>query len=286
MYWLLRNIDDPRAAEAYVRWRANKNRPWDEDFESLDPVADETLSIALKIPRTAAVCERLRQLIARDPDDGVRRAAFNFWRRAATIADQEFLRGIGVSDVLFEEALKMRLKLRDQSASHLLVERMRATPPQWCSYAPLIYTAPGVATALEEALEGALKDPNELACNVFQHLPAEAVRTLVQSKNELLLRTPSAWPSLWRSGVPEAFQLIQRAIDQSEPGALQYFFSRGRFPFGVSEAMLRALAPVLQRFPSQEKERLADLALRNGHASWVRENLPEVIAGKCVEAGT
>jgi hypothetical protein len=213
-------------------------------------------------------------------DQATRRIAFGFWKQAATAIDLERLRSLSSSDPLFDEALKIRLKLRDKTAVELLLERIRSEPRAWYSYAPLLYDEAGVSEAVFDYFEAAQDDPFRQSCAVLQHLPVRAVKSLVREKQDLLLKSPRSWPSLWRSDVPDALALVHKAIAQADPDDLQHFFFGNSFPFPVSQRMLDTLVPILDHFPQHEREWLAKLAAVSGFAKWAREYLPDVISAK------
>lgn len=277
LYWLLRGMDHPAAAEAYIRWRAKRDGLYAEDFQTVDPLADETRDVMLRIPRANATRSRLREIVASDPDPDVRRAAFAFWRRSGERDDIPFLASIDVQDALYDEALKTRLKLRDDSAAPVLIGKLESDPGRWCSYVPLIYGAPGVALALEQHLEVALMDRRASAADIFLHLSEGAISRLSERKREVLLRTSEAWRSLWRSGYRDALDVVQEALGSASEDSLRFFFLRDGFPYEVSATMLDAVAPFVDRFPEDERQRLAEIALRAGQHAWAIRNLPQWI---------
>ena len=126
-------------------------------------------------------------------------------------------------------------------------------------------------------LEAALDDPLRRSDHVAQHLPAEGVTELVSRTRDLLMKSPRTWLALWRSDVPEALALVRQAVAEAHPDDLQHFFFGAEFPFQVSQRMLDALVPVLDRFPTRERERLAELAVGAGFAAWVQEHLLDAI---------
>lgn len=281
MCYVLRGIDHPATIEVYVRWSAEKGGTlWDRSFEPIDPLAESERAKserASRIPMRAATRDHLWEMMQNESDQTTRKIAFRFWKRSATIADLERLRSIPPTDPLFDEALKVRLKLRDRTAARLLVERMHSAPGQWCSYAPILYGQADVAEAFLDNLEAALDDPLRRSDHVAQHLPAEGVTELVSRKRDLLVKSPRTWLALWRSDVPEALALVRQAVAEAHPDDLQHFFFGGEFPFQVSQRMLDALVPVLDRFPTRERERLAELAVGAGFAAWVQEHLLDVV---------
>ncbi len=280
MCYVLRGIDHPATIEAYVRWSAEKGGTfWDEAFEPLDPLAGS--EHAPKIPTSAATRDHLWKMVQNESDQTIRKIAFRFWKRWATIADLGRLQSIPPTDPMFDEVLKVRLKLRDSTAAELLIERMYSEPGKWCGYAPILYGQPGVIEAFLDNLEAALDDPLGRSDYFAQHLPPAGVTELVKRKRDLLLKSPRTWLALWRSDVPEALALVQEAVAEAHPDDLQSFFFQDGFPFPASQRMLDALVPVLDRFPASERERLAELAVRAGFARWVREHLTDVVlAGK------
>jgi hypothetical protein len=281
MGYLLGGIDHPMTLEAYIRWHVTGEHKWsfwDEGAETLDPLADA--SYLGRGAETQAARSHLWKIMRHDPDEHVRRRAWYLWRRAAKRSDLPALQQIRSDDTLFEDVLKVRLKLRDRTAVNLLINRMRTVPHRWCGYAPLLSNEPGVFDTLLDNLEAALKaDTHDISYSewVIRHLPSEQVQRIIREKRELLLQTPRAWPSLWRSNVPEALGLLQTAVTRSREDDLHFFFTRGGWPYPVSQMMLNTFVPVLDHLAERERKNLAEQALRHGFRDWIADHLPEFL---------
>jgi len=281
MGYLLGGIDHPMTLEAYIRWHVTGGHKWsfwDEGVETIDPLAEA--SHDSKAPETQAARSHLWKIIRHDPDEHVRRRAWYLWRRAAKRSDLPLLQQIPSDDTLFEDVLKVRVKLRDRTAVNLLIDRMRTVPHRWCGHAPLLSNEPGVFDTLLDNLEEALQaDTYDVGYSewVIRHLPSEQVQWIIREKRELLLQTPRVWPSLWRSNVPEALMLLQTAVAQSREDDLHFFFTRGSWPYPVSQMMLDTFVPVLDRLADRERKNLADLALRHGFRDWIAAHLSEFL---------
>ncbi len=212
--FVLRAIDHPDAIETFVRWSAARGGTfWDEAFESFDPLAPVDVP---KMPVNASTRTRLWTIFEHDADRTTQEIAFRFWKRTVAESDLEQLRRISINHPFFEETLKVRLKLRDKTATNLLIERMKSDPGLWCGYAPLFYEEKAVREALLNHLEIALNTSQLRADAIPQHLPAEGLRELLRSKGDLLRRSPSTWPFLWRSEVPEALVFVREVISQAD----------------------------------------------------------------------
>ena len=278
MCYLLRHVDHPNAIETFIRWSVQQGAYlWNDNMEFVDPLTE--LKISPYAPVKTVTRERLWHLIVTDDNIDVRFIAFSSWKRKATSDDLIHLQSVSEQDKLFDESLKVRLKLRDQTAASLLVERIKQSPGKWCAYASLLCNHSEVRQALEGNIEKALESPPFYSHFVFRYLPADAVREFVLNKPELLMRSRQTWISLWRSDVPEALTFVQQAISQEGLDELHYFFSMytegGEYP--VSQSMLDSLLPVLERFTASEKEELAELAVNSGFSEWVEEHLLETV---------
>jgi len=267
--YVLRGIDQPIAMETYIRWSAERGGTlWDDAGEPVNPLASRVF--APSIPINTVTRDHLWSMVKDEPDHATRRIAFVFWKRSADSADLEKLRSVSPDDQLFDSVLKLRLKLRDTMAAPLLIDRMRSDPI-WCGYVPLMYDEPGIAEVFLDRYEDALQAYSWRSA-VPEHLPPHGVTRLIAEKQNLLLRSPQTWLSLWRTNTPVALDLVQTAVKQAKPEDLEYFFSRGEFPFFVSHRMLDSLVPVLDRFRAEEKEHLAKLAARNGLSDWIQDH--------------
>lgn len=278
MCYVLRGIDHPAAMETFIRWGAERGGIlWDYSFEPIDPLSQYPHDP--RNPVNPSTRDHLWKIFMNDPDEAVRRVAFSFWKRSVKVSDLARLREVPPSDSLFERVLQVRIRLRDETATGLLLERMEADPGRWCGFAPKLYDQPGVAEALLDNLEAGLSSSIWRPYAVAQHLPSEGVRKLVKEKRDLLLGSPRTWQALWRSDVPEALAFVQEAIAGAEPVDLQFFFYESEFPFPVSRRMLDGLVPVLECLPVRGQKRLIDLAIRGGLADWVQDHLLDAAVG-------
>lgn len=293
VFYFVSEIDDPDAMEHYARYLA-KGKGHLMDGEPLDPFDDdndnghsETKSFLFDpaVSVSKETRDRLWQLIVSD-DEKVARVAFRLWKRFHTPGDLDRLRTVSVDNVLFDEVLKVRLKLRDHSAAGHLIERMNTEDDWhwWSRYAPFIYGARGVAEAFtaklqEIAAEESGEEESGIAFMPLRGVPVDHLRRLIEEQRALLLAWQGAWLPLWRSDIPEALDVVREALKRHvvEEGAKlgPYFLSGSSFPHYVSRRMLETVTPYLHAFSEDDREQLVELAIRNGHASWSRHNLPE-----------
>jgi hypothetical protein len=298
MWGMLRMIDHPTTIEAYIKWGAtaiNSHIQWRENesnnvdrnirgelllreilCETIAPLREQKLKRKALVNRDTR--ERLWEIAEDNKSDYIKRAiAFTSWKQSATAADMECLHKIPPSDQLFEDVLKVRLRLRDKTAAQPLIERMQSRPGYWCSHAPLLYDATGVPEALLDNLELALDDPTGWSNAIPKHLPAEGVRELVREKQDLLLKSPHTWLALWCSDVPEALSLVQQAMIQATPDDLiPFFYPSNSFNHPISQRMLDALVPVLEHLSLDMRKQLAERAAQGGHGEWVQEHLSDM----------
>ncbi len=267
--YVLRAMDYPVTMTAYVRWIAQTDRTiWDW----LATPHDETL------PQASATRDALWHIVRGEEPEAVRHAAFDKWRRAVTSADIARLWDILPTDPLFEKALHARAALRDRTAAEPIIARLRADPPSWCLTSAHLYNEPGVADALFNTLTIALADEHERATTIAEYLPPDGVKRLIQTYRDDLLTRPKTWASLWRTGLPEAVLLVQHALTHVDAPTVRYFFmNTTSLPFPVSEDMLDALVPVLDRFGLNERRDLIHLAVKSGLTAWVRAYLPDML---------
>jgi hypothetical protein len=298
MWGMLRRIDHSTAIEAYIKWGAiaiEAHMQWLEDESNnldknirgellLSEILCETVApLTEQKPKRKALVnrdtrERLWEIAEDNKSDVIKRAiAFTSWKQSATGADMECLQKIPPSDQLFEDVLKVRLRLRDKTAAKPLIERMQSRPGYWCSHAPLLYDATGVPEALLDNLELALDEPTGWSNAIAKHLPAEGVRELVRKKQDLLLKSPHTWLALWCSDVPEALSLVQKAMIQAKlDDLIPFFYPSNSFAHPISQRMLDALVPALEHLPLGMREQLAERAAQGGHGEWVQEHLPDL----------
>jgi hypothetical protein len=277
---MLRHIDHPDTLEAYIRMRAEGEETLFDWLELSDrdekSQADksERVSHRESVPTNLESRARLWGIIKNDLNEEVRKWAFKFWRRSASLEDLERLRSIPEGDPLFDEILRVRLRLRDRSAAGFLVERLRRDPGRWCTLAHTVFYEPGVADALLENLDRALKDDmHSPEIEGLPHLlPSEGVRQLVAEKHELLKEWPRMWPALWGSGMPEALVFVRECVGRATHEDLEHFFLFERGGAAKTREMLDALVPVLDRFPEQERSWLAMLAADSGLSDWAQEH--------------
>ncbi len=231
----------------------------------------------------------------KDDDEQVRKFAFEFWVRKASAEDLPRLRSVLKADPLYDAALRNRLRLQDRSGAAELIERMRTNPAEWMAYAPAVYQEPGVENALIEAYASLAEHCSSENANLLQHLPAHAVRQIGNRYRDLLISRPPTWLPLWRSDEPTAQALVREAIQHTDleaseienitswedlaPGEVRTFFSGAeRYPYPVTFSMLEAVRPVLERFPTNQIDSLAEVAILSGFEGWARRHLQERVS--------
>lgn len=318
--YFLAEMDDSEAVAYYAesiakgKWTGHL-----KDGESIDPV-DETRRnregqaefAHWSVPVKPQTRERLWQLVTGN-DLGLSAGAFTLWKRFATQDDLQKLETISEGHALFNEALKVRLKLGDRSAAPYLIKHMEADLkgwPIWSGYAPFIYDAPGVAEAFFASIKAQAEGELESKIRVgapkigakarrkasrrmrrreqvvlpflaIKHIPPGDLRRLISEQRKFLLRWPRAWCPLWQSGVPEALALVRDAFaarksTKRRPPSL--FFTPGGFPYVVSRRMLDVIAPFLDLFSEGDHEYLVELCTSNGFQDWAAKHLPDKVA--------
>jgi len=275
--YLLGGIDHPETLDVYVHLEQRWFSVWHETSESIDPMSaglpDES---RIKNEGTRI---KLWDIVLYDADLPTRRKAFGFWSKSARSSDLAKLQSIQSNDPIFDNVLKLRLRLRDRTASSILIENINRDPGEWIRFAPLICYESGI---FESVLANLEKIPPEhglyMVDSIFYRLPKEQVKQLVLAKEELLLNSHEAWSALWLSNEDNALKLVTKAVkqvNQEEMGKLDHFFSLHSMPppAAITQKMLDALIPILDCFPKDSWKWLAELVLRSGFENWAIENL-------------
>lgn len=256
MLQILRSIDMPATMEAYVRLTAKFNGSWWDRIEGVDHHSNKVSDHRSRIPVTSAARERLWQIIASNEPENVRKTALLLWKRFPVQEDLERLQAFAESDVLFDEILKLRLRLRDASAAPLLIQRIQTAPGVWTPYAYLVYEQPGVSDALFENLEVALGADileSQYVERIPENLPTEGVRRLVAEKREILRNSPNLLHSLWRSDVSEALSFLREVLPNvSDKDLKRFAFGNGN-SYPVSERMFAVVAPLVDRLEEMDR---------------------------------
>lgn len=280
MGYLLGGIDHPETLDAYVHYgRMPFHSFWNETSETIDPMA-EGLSNHIKNEETR---NRLWDIVCQENDLSIRRAAFGFWSKAANPLDIPKIKSVLPEDTLFENTLRLRLRLRDKTASTLLIDRISKDPSTWCRFAPLLPYEPGVFEAVLNNLAMVYPEHSFYETrSIFYRLPHEQVKRIILDKEKLLLDFPETWSALWLSGEENALGFIVKALKQSKgdekvTSHIKYFFSRFGNGRPINQRMMNALLPVLDCFSQESLKSLAELALRNGFWKWAVENLGDVL---------
>jgi energy-coupling factor transporter ATP-binding protein EcfA2 len=218
----------------------------------------------------------------------IRQRALKMWSWDSSSKDLELLRQVGPASAIFEEVLKLRLKQRDNTAREALLERISSSPEVWCVYTSHLYNEPGVAQALFDNFEEAMKgQPSPSAAFIVQYIPPQGVEELIKKHRDLFLKNKRTWTPLWKSEVPAALILLREAIEKSSKSgeddkhSLKYIFSgisSGSFPYPITQNMLDGILPVVDKLPLESLAKLAELATRSGFIRWVQQNLPQVLA--------
>ena len=274
--YLFGGIDHPKALDFYVHLKHGWISIWDETAEPIDPMAQgfRTKSHI----RNEETRNHLWEIVQQESDLSIRRKAFGFWSKAAKLSDTPTISLISLDDPIYDTALKLRLRLRDKTASTLLIEKINENPSEWSRFAPLLPYEAGVFDSLLINLE---KIPPEhrlyTSASIFYRLPSEQVKKIVMAKENLLLNYHEVWSALWFSNETNAINLAVKAIKQANKDDLKHFFSPLSTPTPLTQKMLDAITPVLDFFPEDSLRWLADLALRNGFEKWATENLETVL---------
>jgi len=269
LLYVLRGIDTPATIEAYVRLTAPFNGSWLDRVETIDHLENTLIDHWPRTPISPASRERLWQIIASNEPEKIRKSALLLWKRFPVPEDLERLRAVSESDALFDEILKVRLRLRDVGATHLLIQRINTAPGVWTPYAYLLYEQPGVADALFDNLEAALNSDileRQYVEDIPEKLPVEGIRRLVADKPETLRGSPKLLRSLWRSDVPEALHFLRQVFTDASDKDLEKFILGSGNSYPVSERMFAVIAPLLDRFSEMNRFSLISLFINAGLA--------------------
>lgn len=227
------------------------------------------------IPVREETRRKLWAMITTDSDQEVRKWAFRFYKRSPTAKDLTELQKIREGDPLFDEVLRLRLRLRDESAAEAYIRRMNEEPAKWCHWVHFLYSIPAVSEAFFKGVGLALKD--EIACVYLENLPkvmsVDGAEKLITEKGDLLKAYPRMWPALWSIGTPTSLAYVQDRIKEASHKELEHFFVMEIGGRMRSQSGFDALLPVLDRFPRRELIFLADIAVNSGFAAWARANL-------------
>jgi hypothetical protein len=279
--YLLGGIDHPETLDIYVHLERKWFGIWHETSESMDPMSSR-LRDENRVQREETR-NRLWEIILQDNDQVARKRALGFFGKTATSQDLPKLQSIQFDDPIFENVLRLRLRLRDGTASSILVENINKDPSEWIRYASMVPYEPGVFDAVLANLE---KIPPEhgfyMLQSVFYRLPKNQVKQIVLAKEKLLLDSYETWSALWLSNEDNALKLVEKAVKQAKQDdtkKLEHFFSLQGIPppVPITQKMLDALVPILNCFPSESLKWLAEIALRSGFEKWVLENLQDVL---------
>ncbi|MBI5353455.1 MAG: ATP-binding protein [Chloroflexi bacterium] len=278
--YLLGGIDHPETLDIYVHLEQRWFGVWHETSESIDPMSDG-LRDENRV-KSEETRKRLWEIILKEKDQATRRRSLGFWGKAAKSHDLPQLQSIRFDDPIFENVLRLRLRLKDKTTSSILIERINKNPNEWIRFASLVPYEPGVFDAVLTNLE---KIPPEhgfyMVNSIFYRLPKEQVKQIVFAKEKLLLNSHEVWSALWLSGEENAIKLVVKAIKQvkqDEIGKLDHFFPLG-VPTAVTQKMLDALLPVISYFPIDSLKWLAELTLRNGFEQWAIDHLGDTLKG-------
>lgn len=279
--YLLGGIDHPETLDVYVHLERKWFGVWHETSESMDPMSGG-LREDNRVKREETR-NRLWEITLQDNDLATRRRALGFFGKTATSQDLLKLQSIQLDDPIFENILRLRLRLRDGTASSVLIENINKDPNEWLRFASMVPYEPGVFDAVIANLE---KIPPEhgfyMTDSIFYRLPKEQVKQIVLTKEKLLLNSHETWSSLWLSNEDSALKFVAKAVKQVKPeeaDKLEHFFSMHSMPppSPITQKMLDALVPVLNCFPSDSLKWLADIALRSGFGKWAIDNLEKVL---------
>lgn len=282
--YMLRHIDYPITLETYVRMVAQDG---DRLFDAFEHAETSNLEVSKRslfrssIPVRLETRTRLWEIIKTDTDQEVRKWAFRFYRRSPIVNDLVELQQIQESDPLFDEVLRLRLRLRDQTAAEPFIRKINAQPAKWCHLVYFLYSIPAVSDAFFKNLHLALQDVIALVYleNLPKVLPVDGAIRLVTEKGELLKSYPRMWPALWSIGIPTTLAYTQSRIREASHEELEHFFVMEIGGPRRSQTAFDALLPVLDKFPRQELIFLADIAVNSGLASWARANLAGLLNG-------
>ena len=275
LLYILRHIDQPVAIESYIRILEGKGSLITDAFEPVGPHSISKGRNAFDcIPEEDDTRERLWQIIEEESNEDIRRMAFRFWSQNVSLKDLERLRLIKNADLLFDRALKCRLSLCDAEAAGEVIEKLQTDDPaKWILSAAKLYGNPKVAEAIFSSFDHALTNSpfNMYTRQLPLHLPPDGVRRLLKEHRAAFEKNPRSWTSLWRTELPEAFEFIQLSLKhRSQKGSDHFSRYADRNPYPVSQAMLDAIEPLLDRFSVEEKRHLARLAVYSGFADWAK----------------
>ncbi|WP_162909811.1 AAA family ATPase [Aggregatilinea lenta] len=275
--FVARVIDYPETVGAHIRWCARNSRGFLMDWAwPLDPNAkrDKYRTRIAERPETRAY---LWRLFEHESDENTRYWLLMHLERMLHPSDLDALRAIPDSDALYEMALKMRLRLYDETGIEDMFKFIEEKPLLWFIYLSLFLERNDVYRFFVEHFERALKTA-EIAYHVIRYLPPNRISGFIGENLTLLRQTPRTWNPLWRTEHVAALQFVQDALAKEEINSVKRFFHGiTGYPYPVSLTMLDALVPVLDRFTAPELTELAVLALRNGHEEWARANLMQTI---------
>jgi len=266
-------IDDPEIIEALLRAFKHPPSVW-RCRESVDPL--ECWEDRERFPTRPESRNRLWEIVAGREDAALRRWAFLLWREACERDDLGLLRGIGSEDPLFKDALRLRIRLRDTSAAPELTRRLHSDPEEWCSLAPALMHDKGVRHAFFESFPVAMRSRRRARpWYAARYLSRADVVELLDRERVTLLADPWAWSSVWRNGAPEAVAFMREAIaNETDTKELNYVFHSSRQPYPVTQDMLDAITPVLDKLPQRALEMDLDrLATRSGFHEWARRHV-------------
>ncbi len=285
LLYILRHIDQPMAIESYIRILEGKGGLITDALEPVGPHSIREGSDDFDcIPEEDDTRERLWQIIEEENNKDIRRMAFRFWSRNISLKDIERLRSIKKTDLLFDPALKCRLSLCDTEAADAVIEKLQTDDPAtWLLSAAKLYGNPKVAEALFSSFDHALtkNDFNEYARWLPLHLPPNGARRLLREHRAAFEKNPRSWTSLWRTELPEAFEFIQFSLKQrSQKGSDHFFRYADSTSYPVSQAMLDAIEPLLDRFSVEETGHLARLAVHSGFADWAKAHSLQLVGMK------
>jgi hypothetical protein len=290
-YWdWLKDIDHPITIERFIRCISSKSKEIDNywirslwENEMLENFHDPLAQIRLpQISYGSATRKTLLRLIKEETDPHIRLMSFLLWKRGATEDDLEKIQDIDENNNIFDEVLKIRLKLRDRTATICLIEKLQSVPNYWTAFVPFLQDIPEVFEAFLNTIDTALEFTDlerirHRRNSVFKYLSVERLKEVLKKKRNLLIQSPQTWLSLWCSDVNEALNLVQEAMLQSEIEKWHiFFFPNDSFNDSISLSMLDSLIPVAQKYP-HFRESIAERAARKGFRLWVYENFPDLV---------
>lgn len=274
--YLARLIDHPATIEAYIHWCAINGRAFFHDnMVPHDPMMSLDIFRA-EIALTSASRNHLWNIIQTSTNDSVRKYAFLTWRRYLQPAELFLLQSIKEDDLLFDDALRLRLRLLDETAIDLLLMKIETDIGEWFAYLSPFLERDEIFNTFLDKLEEALRTAI-LSEKVILYLPKHRIDQLIDEKNDLLLKYPKTWHFLWQTDHSQALKFVRDSITGSDPEYIRHFFTRGDFPIPISRQMLNCVVPVLSRFGEEDRIDLAHRALRAGHVDWVQQHLRHIV---------